>query len=206
MTSDNAGFHALWPTLLLMRELPSADAANAVLVDYILNLEQAHSQLTTDYQSQNLFEQPHPAIQWLNQCVRKTMGDYLRKSGVSVSVQWDLQGWANVNRTGDYHMMHNHPHSYLSGTYYVSTPAQLVTSQQRNDLNPGDISFFDPRTQANITAIAGDPQFDPEFRVSPTSGLLILWPSFLHHAVHPNFADQPRISISFNVVVQRKQS
>jgi len=206
MTSDNEGFHALWPTLLLKRILPSADAANTVLIEHVLELEQSHFQLTTDYQAQNLFEQSHPAIQWLKQCIKKTIVDYLTRSGVGVSVQWDLQGWANVNRMGDYHMLHNHPNSYLSGTYYVSTPAQPVSPDQRNDLNPGDISFFDPRPQANMTALAGDPQIDPEFRVTPASGLLILWPSFLHHAVHPNFAEQPRISISFNMVLQRKRS
>jgi len=203
MALDNDGFHTLWPTLLLKRNLPSASAANAALHEYIIGIEQSNSQLTTDYKNQNLFEDSNPAIQWLNQCIKKSIIDYLKKSNVGVSVQWDLQGWANVNRTADYHMLHNHPYSYLSGTYYVSTPTQPVNPNQRNDVNPGDISFFDPRPQANIAAIAGDPQYDPEFRVTPDAGLLMLWPSFLHHAVHPNFAQEPRISISFNMVLKR---
>lgn len=196
------GFHTLWPTLFLQRELPSADMANAALLDHILTLEASHASLTTDYRQQNLFEQTHPAVQWLHQCINKTLADYLSRSGVSVRVEWQLQGWANINRKGDYHTLHNHPHSYLSGTYYVNMPEQPASVGGRDDLNPGDISFFDPRPQANMLAISGDPQIDPEHRVSPAAGTLLLWPSFVHHAVHPNLADQARVSISFNVVLK----
>ncbi|NND91976.1 MAG: hypothetical protein HKN42_14040 [Granulosicoccus sp.] len=206
MNQDDDGFVTLWPTLLLKRHLPSAEAANVALVDCILKLEQSQSQLTANYQSQNLFEQSHPAILWLHQCINKTIADYLSRSGVAVGVNWHLQGWANINRTGDYHTLHNHPHSYLSGTYYVSTPEQALSDHHRSDLNPGEISFFDPRPQANMTAIAGDPQIDPEYRVQPEAGLILLWPSFLHHAVHPNFALEPRISVSFNVVLKRSDA
>jgi len=38
----------------------------------------------------------------------------------------------------------------------------------------------------------------------PNAGHLFLWPAFLHHLVHPNMADLPRISISFNVVLKWK--
>lgn len=203
MTPDQKGFLQLWPTLFLQRVLPSADVANEALLAHIINLERTHAQLTTEYRSQNLFENSPPAVQWLHQCINRTLGEYFSTSGVSVDVRWSLQGWANVNRTGDYHTLHNHPNSYLSGTYYVHTPAQPVSHGQRNDVNPGDISFFDPRPQANMTAIAGDAQIDPEFRITPVAGLLLLWPSFLHHAVHPNFADDARVSVSFNVVLQR---
>ena len=179
------GFRALWPTLFLQRVLPSAETANKVLLKHILETDDAKEQLTTDYQSQNLFEQKHPALQWLRQCIYKTIADYLAESGVTVDVSWSLQGWANINRQGDYHSLHNHPYSYLSGTYYINTPQQAKAENQRNDINPGDISFFDPRAQANMTALAGDSQYDPELRISPEPGLLLLWPSFLHHFVHP---------------------
>ena len=53
-------------------------------------------------------------------------------------------------------------------------------------------------------AISGDGQFDPEFRRLPNEGELFLWPAFLHHLVHPNLVDVPRLSISFNVVLRNK--
>ena len=36
------------------------------------------------------------------------------------------------------------------------------------------------------------------------SGDIFLWPAFLHHLVHPNMSDKPRISISFNVILKWK--
>ena len=206
MIQDEDGFTQLWPTLFLQRQMPSADIANQALVQFLMAQDEQQAQMTTDYRQQNLFEQTHPAIQWLHQCINKTIADYLKKSGVSVSLQWQLQGWANINRKGDYHSLHNHPHSYLSGTYYVNMPEQPVSDRQRDDISPGDISFFDPRPQANMSAIAGDPQIDPEHRVTPAPGMLLLWPSFVHHAVHPNFSEQPRVSVSFNVVLRRSDA
>ena len=198
----NKDFQSLWPTVLLKRTLPSVKTANKALAEHILELESKHARLTTDYQQQNLFDSEHAAVVWLRQCALKTIKDYLHQSGIEYEVEWSLQGWANVNRQGDYHSLHNHPHSYLSGTYYVATPQQQPGADQRNDLNPGAISFFDPRAQANMNAISQDGQIDPEYRVQPQAGMILLWPSFLHHFVHPNMATQPRISVSFNVVLK----
>ena len=57
-----------------------------------------------------------------------------------------------------------------------------------------------------MTAIKGDPQIEAEHLVQPTPGKILLWPAFLHHLVHPNLAQAPRISISFNVVLKRDQN
>ena len=65
--------------------------------------------------------------------------------------------------------------------------------------------FVDPRPQANMSAIRNDRQVDPEYRYSPKSGDLLLWPAFLHHLVHPNLCHAERISVSFNVVLKWKE-
>jgi uncharacterized protein (TIGR02466 family) len=106
-----------------------------------------------------------------------------------------------VNQFGDYHDLHNHPHSYLSGTYYVSVPQAQEVLPGRDDRRPGAISFYDPRPQANMNAVRDDPQIEAEYTVHPDNGMLLLWPSFLHHFVHPNLSREPRISISFNAVL-----
>jgi hypothetical protein len=53
-----------------------------------------------------------------------------------------------------------------------------------------------------MLAIRGDLQADPEHRLLPTAGEMLLWPAFLHHMVHVNLAREARISISFNVVLR----
>jgi len=200
--TDDDGLLSLWPTLFLKRQIPGSEQANIALSAWILQLAEQNDQLTTDYQLQNLFETDHPSIQWLRQCTNKTVIDYLKAQSINYDVDWRVQAWANINRKGDYHSLHNHPRSYLSGTYYVEVPEQPDLEDRRNDINPASISFFDPRPQVNMTAIAGDSQIDPEYRVLPKAGLMLLWPSFLHHAVHPNLADAPRISVSFNILLK----
>ena len=102
---------------------------------------------------------------------------------------------------GDYHDCHNHPRSYLSGTYYVHVPADPEELPGRADRRPGCITLYDPRSSANMTAIRGDPNVEPEHTVTPRAGLMLLWPAFVNHFVHPNLSRAPRVSVSFNVML-----
>ncbi|MDH3452045.1 MAG: 2OG-Fe(II) oxygenase family protein, partial [Gammaproteobacteria bacterium] len=114
---DEQGFRQLWPVLFMQRTLPGHEQANRALEQTILCQEAAHQGLTTDYVQQNLFAGQDPAISWLMQCIHKSATDYCQRAGMAYAIDWTLQGWANVNRRGDYHDPHNHPHAYLSGTY-----------------------------------------------------------------------------------------
>jgi uncharacterized protein (TIGR02466 family) len=198
----------LWPTQFLRHTLPGADRANPLLAALVLDRDARRAQMTTGYLDDDIFAVDDPAVQWLRQCVGRAVLDYAKTAGVDVELDWHLQGWANVNRFGDYHNLHNHPHSWASGTYYVQVPApDADATTGRDDLNPGCISFFDPRPQANMNAIRGDGQVDPEFRILPKPGEILLWPAFIHHLVHPNLSrETPRISISFNVVLRWRDS
>jgi len=199
---DSDGFLQLWPTTLLQRSLPGHEAANQALAELIEKLESGNRDLTTDYLSDNLLTHEQPVVHWLRECINKTAVDYLQRQGLDYPVDWTLHGWANINRLGDYHDLHNHPHSYLSGTYYVAIPAGDAQVGSRNDLSSGAISFYDPRPQANMNAIRGDAQISPQYTIYPRPGMILMWPSFLHHLVHPNLTQEKRISISFNLVLK----
>ena len=122
--------------------------------------------------------------------------------GLDYPVDWTLHGWANINRLGDYHDPHNHPHAYLSGTYYVAVPESRAALKSRADVRPGRITFYDPRGAANMTAIRGDGQIEAEYTVAPEAGMILLWPAFLQHFVHPNLSEEERVSISYNVMLK----
>ena len=200
--ADSQGFLELWPTLFLRRELPGADLANKVLREEIEGLERENPDLTTDYLAGNFLTRENPAVAWLKDCVNRTVIDYAKRAGIDYEMNWSLQAWPNVNRFGDYHDLHNHPHCWLSGTYYVSVPQKGEELPGRKDRRPGAISFYDPRAQANMNAVAKDPQIEAEHSLLPTPGTLLLWPAFLHHFVHPNLSKELRISVSFNVVLK----
>lgn len=200
--TDTTQFLSLWPTVVMRDRLPVDQAITQALVDEITRLDGERADLTTGYLADNLFTSEHPALVWLRDCINHAVIRYIDHSAIDYAVDWHLQGWANVNRFGDYHNLHNHPHAWLSGTYYVSVPDAPIDLPGRSDRTPGAISFFDPRPQANMTAIKADGQVDPEHRIQPRSGDILLWPAFIHHLVHPNLSQDHRISVSFNVVLR----
>jgi len=195
-------FAALWPTVLMRHRLPGAAAANPLLARLIEELDAGTGDMTADYLGGDFLAAEHPAVGWLRDCFNRAVGDYAAHAGIDYELRWTLQAWPNLNRPGDYHNLHNHPHSWLSGTYYVQMPGQATPRRGRSDLNPNAISFFDPRPQANMLAVRGDGQVDPEHRILPEPGELLLWPAFLHHLVHPNLSEEARISVSFNAVLR----
>ena len=201
-TADENGFRLLWPLLFLERTLPGHEPANLELERLILEQETGNASLTTDYLSSNILAIDNPAIDWLKQCIHKSAVDYCRRAGMDYSIEWSLQGWGNINRLGDYHDPHNHPYAYLSGTYYIRVPAKDDSLKNRADVRPGCITFYDPRGSVNMTAIKNDPQVEPEFTIAPKPGMILLWPSFVMHFVHPNLSKESRISISFNLMVK----
>jgi len=99
--------------------------------------------------------------------------------------------WINVMDKGAIHAPHIHPHSVISGTYYVTVPPKA-----------GSIRFEDPRLAMMMAAPAIREKARPENRrfvdVVPKAGQVLLWESWLRHGVEAHGARSPRISVSFN--------
>lgn len=99
--------------------------------------------------------------------------------------------WVNLLKGGGHHSAHIHPHSVISGTFYVEVPQ-----------GSGAIRFEDPRLPLMMAAPqrrkdAGDDR-SSFFTVEPRSGLLLMWESWLRHEVLPGTGHGERLSISFN--------
>ncbi len=99
--------------------------------------------------------------------------------------------WVSVLDKGGAHAAHLHPHSVISGTYYVAVPG-----------GAGGLRLEDPRLPMMMAA---PPRRDdaPESRrgfvtVAPAAGNVVMWESWLRHEVLPGKTREPRISISFN--------
>jgi uncharacterized protein (TIGR02466 family) len=117
----------------------------------------------------------------------------------AAAVEWDLGGreldmtdcWVNIMPRHTVHGLHLHPHSTLSGTYYVQVPRG----------SPG-IKFEDPRLDRFMAAPARKAAAAAELRPWVTfpaaPGRLVLFESWLRHEVVPNSVDAERISVSFN--------
>jgi len=92
--------------------------------------------------------------------------------------------WANLLKSGGQHSGHIHPHSIISGTFYVEVQK-----------GSGDIRFEDPRLPLMMSA---PPRADTFITVQPRPGLLLMWESWLRHEVLSGTGKGERLSISFN--------
>ena len=110
-----------------------------------------------------------------------------------MSVRFRLEAWANVLRAGGYHNVHDHPNAVWSGVYYVRA-APFDTARPL----AGVIEFLDPRQAADANSLPGS-VLRERLRYAPVPGLMIVFPGWLRHLVHPVAGDGERISISFNV-------
>jgi uncharacterized protein (TIGR02466 family) len=99
--------------------------------------------------------------------------------------------WINVLKPGGVHSGHVHPHSVLSGTYYVATPPG-ASALRLEDPRLGLMMAAPPR---RIDAAEDQRSF---VSLQPTVGTILMWESWLRHEVPRNGGKSDRISLSFN--------
>lgn len=97
--------------------------------------------------------------------------------------------WINVNNKGDFNVPHVHTECAFSAILYVKTPEDC-----------GKLIFKNP-TESRAYPIKGNTfGFVPTWEVTPSEGLVYVFPSYLEHYVEPSKADSSRISIAFNFI------
>ena len=109
---------------------------------------------------------------------------------------WSIKEmWVNVMETGGVQAMHNHANSFVSGVVYL-TPSH-PESQTVFFKSPESTDFVFKNEHADITPTPfnGDRWISPP----PSPGDLVLFPSYLMHAVPPNQGER-RITMSFNAI------
>lgn len=191
-----------FPTIIGQLRVPDAEAMNQDLQELILAEEGSYLSLGRSniggwHSRPDFLNRPEAAVgaltTWVTWAVSKmvhaTTGLGAFKGRLSVSA------WATICREGAYHAPHSHPDSAWSGVYYVDA----------GGFNPnrplsGVLEFLDPRVGVEAMNTPGDPSGDP-VRVRPESGLLVVFPSWLYHWVHPYAGQSPRIAVSFNVTL-----
>jgi uncharacterized protein (TIGR02466 family) len=103
--------------------------------------------------------------------------------------------WVNVLDLGGRQAMHNHANSFVSGVVYL-TPTH-AGSQTVFMKSPGGTDFLFKNDHARTTP--GEYSADKWVSPAPEPGDLVLFPSYLLHAVPPNQGKR-RITLSFNAV------
>lgn len=115
---------------------------------------------------------------------------------------WGLKEmWVNVLDHGGHQAMHNHANSFASGVVYL-TPTH-PESQTVFMKSPGGVDFAFRNDHAGTTP--GPYNADKWVSPAPAPGDMIIFPSYLMHAVPPNRGER-RITLAFNAIPARLNS
>ena len=109
---------------------------------------------------------------------------------------WALKEmWVNVLDTGGRQAMHNHANSFISGVAYL-TPTH-PDSRTVFMKSPGGIEFSFKNDHEGV--VTGPYNADKWISMQPDPGDVVLFPSYLMHAVPPNPGAR-RITLAFNAI------
>lgn len=118
------------------------------------------------------------------------------------AMPWSIKEmWVNVLDEGGRQAMHNHANSFISGVVYL-TPTH-PESQTVFMKSPGGTDFAFKNEHAGTTP--GPYSADKWISPAPSPGDMVLFPSYLMHAVPPNRGAR-RITMAFNAIPSRLES
>jgi uncharacterized protein (TIGR02466 family) len=214
MTRINAEIRSYFATPVVVAMLPDAEALNLELGRIILEHERQekgvqHSNLG-GWQSKWDFEVwgGAPARQLLDGARELATRMTSDRAGRPVRIAWKSNAWANVNRKGHGNEFHTHPGAYWSGTYYVDDGGGADGHALGGHALGGEFEIQDPRGVAPAMyaphlgfAVPGGQSAGASELIVPRSGQLVLFPSWLQHAVRPYQGERVRISVAFNFSV-----
>ena len=115
---------------------------------------------------------------------------------------WSLKEmWVNVLETGGHQAMHNHANSFISAVVYL-TPTH-TSSRTVFMKSPGGTDFSFKNDHPGM--VPGPYNAEKWISPEPQPGDLVLFPSYLMHAVPPN-AGERRITLAMNAIPSRLDS
>ena len=98
--------------------------------------------------------------------------------------------WFSLFNRGNYGHLHSHGFSDISGVYYLKTNG-----------NDGNIYFETPNPFLDSSICYRELSNTVVYK--PKEGELLLFPGWLKHGISKNTTDNERVSLSFNIVVDR---
>lgn len=107
--------------------------------------------------------------------------------------------WININGHRDWNTSHRHPHSLISGVFYVRIPegdnGRLVFENVNPHMEYYITRKIRVRNYNDVTA--------SWWNIAPSENQLVFFPAWLSHTVEPNYTHEDRISIAFNISAEQ---
>jgi uncharacterized protein (TIGR02466 family) len=196
-----------FPTMVFQIDVDGAEALNQQLLDTIYKEQERdlqgisrsnYRELGGWHSHNDLHKSPNYAdlvghIKSATDRMSEHLG-YAKSHTIKIGTMWSI-----INPPGSSNRAHVHPGCLWSGVYYIQAPE-----------GAGNIEFVEPRT----AHLMNQPKYQPnskrkkecwtKVRFTPTPGRMLIFPSWLYHAVEPNTSKEAgnkgnRIIISFNL-------
>jgi uncharacterized protein (TIGR02466 family) len=103
--------------------------------------------------------------------------------------------WVNVLDTGGHQAVHNHANSFISGVVYLTSTHPEARTVFTKSPGGHDFSFRNDHADVSTGSYNADKWISP----APEPGDIVLFPSFLLHAVPANPGER-RITMAFNAI------
>ena len=200
MALEGFQLELVFSTPIVIGRLPGADELNPALEAAILERRRVDAGITRSnvgswHSDTRLFE-------WGGEAARRLAAEIIELADANTldlmaerngRRGWTVEGWANVTDSGGFNQQHTHPGCFWSAVYYVRI----------DEGEGGHLVLHDPRMPV-LNMHAPDLRFrhagiEQMVHTSPSTGMLILFPSWLTHSVVPWQGSGLRISIAVNL-------
>ncbi|MEM9314714.1 MAG: putative 2OG-Fe(II) oxygenase [Pseudomonadota bacterium] len=130
---------------------------------------------------------------------------YLRDFGFLLfgeNLDWTVKEiWMNHCTTGGHQLIHSHANSFISGVLYLTDIDSSARTIFHRGMGGSEFAFTNKHADAATTAYNADRWVPDSIR----RGDLILFPSYMLHAVPPNEGNE-RITVAMNALPHRLKS
>jgi len=181
----------------------------SIMIDEIYNIQEEKKfgrpdawscNVISSYNSNTTFPPNTKIYQVFNERVTFALINYM-KDNIDMSIiknrKIDFSIWYNIYKKGDWQEKHDHMsnNGIASGILYLKTPVNGGTTRWYNPLEKLMIACGANESHATQT-------LDRDTEEPQKPGNLVIFPPYVDHDVSPNFSDEDRITLSFNVNVR----
>ena len=190
--------YSIFPTEIFTLETSGRD--NNKMANIILEMERTQESVSTLEGWKGSYALlGHPDFMWVVDFFADHLGSVLRRYNFKEDLHVQICNmWPNVNRPKDTNKQHIHAGVNFSFIYYIKVP-----------LNSGRLVIIDPRVMRKMThehhllKNSDDPKTKESITIDSIEGEFVIFPAYLEHYVEPNMSDEPRISISGNILLDQ---
>lgn len=149
--------------------------------------------------SKNTYLLDEPQCLGLKTYILEAVNEYGKTMGFDYNEYKFGQSWLSYKQPGQHHVIHTHSNSLISGVFYFGEGSQETPVIKFHKMGGIGIntSIISPKLVPDKRELK---YTQTEFSIEFTPGLLILFPSYLHHSVPVNNTNKVRCSLAFNVV------